>query len=226
MYCVYRHVFPNEKIYIGITMQKPENRWRQGKGYRNNQYMYRAIKKYKWENIKHEVLYENLTKEQAEQKEIQLISQFKSNNAKYGYNIEYGGCHNGKTSEKTRKLISLHHKKTNLGKHLSDETKEKIRRAHIGMKLSQKTKNKISELKKGNIPYNKGIKKTKDEKYKDIFYQKTRKEIICVELNKIFPSIRNASKMLNIPKSSISKVLKGEYEQTHNLRFRYTKGGE
>ena len=32
-YCVYKHIFPNNKVYIGVTCQKPEYRWRNGKGY-------------------------------------------------------------------------------------------------------------------------------------------------------------------------------------------------
>ena len=66
MFCVYKHTCPNGKVYIGITCQKPEQRWRHGKGYKRNALFFRAINKYEWENIKHEILYENLTKEQAE----------------------------------------------------------------------------------------------------------------------------------------------------------------
>lgn len=47
LYFVYKHTFPNGKIYIGITDQKPERRWRNGIGYRRQPYVYNAIKKYK-----------------------------------------------------------------------------------------------------------------------------------------------------------------------------------
>lgn len=32
-YTVYKHTFPNGKIYIGITKQAPSKRWRNGTGY-------------------------------------------------------------------------------------------------------------------------------------------------------------------------------------------------
>ena len=60
------HTFPNGKRYIGITKQELNARFDNGNGYKNNP-MKRAIKKYKWENVKHDLLFDNLTKEQAEQ---------------------------------------------------------------------------------------------------------------------------------------------------------------
>ena len=60
---VYKHKAPNEKIYIGITSQDPERRWQNGYGYATQQLFWRAIQKYGWENIQHEILEENLTKE-------------------------------------------------------------------------------------------------------------------------------------------------------------------
>ena len=97
---VYKHTCPNEKIYIGITKQQPIKRWGyNGYGYRKNTLFYRAIQKYGWSNIKHEILYENLSKEEAEQKEIELIEKYKSNQPKYGYNIANGGNTTGTVSE-------------------------------------------------------------------------------------------------------------------------------
>ena len=72
-YKVYKHTFPNGKVYIGITQQTLIRRWQNGKGYYKNSFISKAINKYGWENVKHEVLFENLTKEEAEQKEIEHI---------------------------------------------------------------------------------------------------------------------------------------------------------
>lgn len=33
-YRVYKHVFPNRKVYVGITSQPLNCRWRSGKGYK------------------------------------------------------------------------------------------------------------------------------------------------------------------------------------------------
>lgn len=90
-YIVYKHTFPNSKIYIGITSQKPSERWRNGCGYQHNNFIKSAIQKYGWDNIKHEILFTGLTKEQAEQKEIELIARYKSNQRDYGYNLSSGG---------------------------------------------------------------------------------------------------------------------------------------
>ena len=80
MYSVYMHTSPNGKVYIGITSLPVERRWQQGKNYKTSRHFFNAIKKYGWENIKHEVLFCGLTKEEAEQKEIELIAKHKSNN--------------------------------------------------------------------------------------------------------------------------------------------------
>ena len=65
MYTVYKHTCPNGKVYIGITKQKPERRWGiNGRGYKENEYFYRAIQKYGWQNIKHEIIAEGLTEEE------------------------------------------------------------------------------------------------------------------------------------------------------------------
>ena len=62
-YSVYKHTSPNGKVYIGITSRKPEQRWSNGYGYVKNKHFTHAINKYGWENIKHEILFSNLTKE-------------------------------------------------------------------------------------------------------------------------------------------------------------------
>ena len=33
-YTVYKHICPNNKVYIGITVKKPEVRWNKGLGYK------------------------------------------------------------------------------------------------------------------------------------------------------------------------------------------------
>jgi hypothetical protein len=112
-YCIYKHTFPNGKVYIGITSQKPEKRWVKGHGYSSQPGIRNAINKYGWENIKSEILFNNLSEECANKKEKELISFYRSKNRKHGYNLTEGGY--GRSGFK-----------------LSQEAKEKISKANLG----------------------------------------------------------------------------------------------
>ena len=92
LFSVYKHTnLINGKVYIGITSKIPKRRWQNGTGYRTQQLFWRAIKKYGWDNFHSEVLFSNLSKEDACNKEIELISLYKSNNNNFGYNVSNGG---------------------------------------------------------------------------------------------------------------------------------------
>lgn len=86
-YTVYMHLFPNNKKYIGITKQKLENRWKNGYGYRGQKLMFNAINKYGWENIKHIILKNNLSKQQAIEEESRYIQLYETYKYENGYNI-------------------------------------------------------------------------------------------------------------------------------------------
>lgn len=92
-YCVYVHTNKiNSKKYVGITCLKPEKRWNNGKGYTSAQpIFYNAIQKYGWDGFSHEVLYEGLTKAQAQELEIKLISEYRATESDFGYNNTIGG---------------------------------------------------------------------------------------------------------------------------------------
>lgn len=196
-YTVYMHKNKiNGKVYIGITKQKPEKRWNNGKGYKHNNYIKNAINKYGWENIEHKILYKNLTKKEAEEKEIKLIAYYKSNKKEYGYNIENGG-HINCVSEETKKKLSI----ANKGKFVSKETREKMSKNNakiwLGKKLNNETRQKMSESHKGKQSNNKGK------------ILNTRKKVICIETNTIYDSITIASNITKINRVHISEVCKG-----------------
>ncbi|MDY6296633.1 MAG: GIY-YIG nuclease family protein [Schwartzia succinivorans] len=87
-YCVYEHIFPNGKKYIGISCDS-EKRWRNGKGYETQPKIARAIKKYGWENVAHNIIIDGISKEQAETLERYLIAELKT--IDHGYNTSTGG---------------------------------------------------------------------------------------------------------------------------------------
>jgi len=137
MYTVYMHTAPSGKMYIGITCQTVKQRWRNGKGYKTNQPFYNAIQKYGWNNIKHEIIEENLTHDEACELERKLIAKYDTTNKQKGYNVCFGGedgwvgVHH--TEETKRKISEAKKGKTyRKGYHLSEETKKKISESHKG----------------------------------------------------------------------------------------------
>ena len=211
-YTVYMHLFPNNKKYIGITSKKPKRRWESGTGYITQKLMNRAIQKYKWENIEHKILYKNLTKEEAEQKEIELIKNYKTNNPKYGYNIENGGNSIGKHSKETRLKISI----ANKGKKNPKISKvNKGNKYCLGRIMSEETKNKISNANKGkhmspNTEFKKG--------YSNI---SRMRKVICLETGKVYNSMTNASKETNISLANIQSVCLGKSKTAKGYHWRY-----
>ena len=151
MFTVYKHTSPSNKVYIGITCQKPETRWRNGKGYGHSPHFLSAIEKYGWDNFKHEILFENLSHKEAERKEVELIKKYKSTDRRYGYNSDSGGNVLKQHSEETKRKISESHK----GMVYSDEFKKNARikmmgnKNSLGHKLSAERKREQSERMKG-----------------------------------------------------------------------------
>lgn len=90
-YSVYKHTSPSGKVYIGITKQEPNRRWQNGFGYKTQRLFWRAIEKYGWDNFTHDILENNLTHNEACEKEVIYINKYQSNNSKYGYNVTSGG---------------------------------------------------------------------------------------------------------------------------------------
>ena len=227
-YTVYMHICPNNKKYIGITKNEVNYRWRNGHNYKNNTHFTRAIEKYGWGNIKHIILFQNLSKNEAERKEIELIKKYKTTNQKYGYNILKGGnASNGLTKEMIEKIaskkrnvpLSEEHKKkiknSLIGREMSEEWKKKISSSLKGKKKSSITIEKIKLSKIGNIPWNKGKYNvyTKEQLKKismgnkkvwesDEYREKQCKKVLCIELNMIFNSVTEAKQYFNISSCS------------------------
>ena len=89
LYSVYCHTFPNGKKYIGIS-KDPKRRWSaNGLYYMKQTKIARAINKYGWQNVKHDILVDGLTEEQAKTLEVSLIAQMDT--IKKGYNVSVGG---------------------------------------------------------------------------------------------------------------------------------------
>lgn len=78
-YTVYTHINKiNGKQYIGITSTDVNMRWQNGRGYDTQEVFYNDIIKYGWDNFEHKILYKNLSKEEAREKEIELIKKYRT----------------------------------------------------------------------------------------------------------------------------------------------------
>lgn len=152
-WCVYCHTNKtNGKKYFGITSKNPPSlRWENGYGYRRQTRFWNAIQKYGWDNFEHEIITNNLTLEEANSREVELISKFKSDQREFGYNIEPGGGASNGLSIETREKIS----KSHIGMHAGE--KNYFYDIHMcgeenpfyGCKHSNESKKKMSESRKG-----------------------------------------------------------------------------
>lgn len=231
-YTVYKHTFPNNKVYIGITSRKCSDRWgRNGNGYKpkkeNTNRIYKAIQKYGWDNIKHEILFTNLSKKEACQKEIELIKQYKSNQREFGYNISTGGECSSKGmhhSLQTRKRIGEFSKlrkgknHPNYGKIMSDEQKLKISEALKGEKsywygkqLPIETRKKLSQ---SHIGLQRGAKNPHS------------KCVINIDTKKVFPTLTEAANSVGRSVGAITLCCKGFTRSCGGYHWEYVKEGD
>lgn len=245
-YIVYMHKNKiNNKVYIGITKQKCEDRWKHdGFGYKKQIKFWRAIEKYGWDSFEHLILFENLSAEEAGQKERQLIDIYDSYNN--GYNADLGGSvtnHSPETLEKMR--LSM------LGKKHSQETKDKISAA------KDKDKIKVICIEKNiiypsiaNASKNTGIDPSSiikcckgemlhagpytwryvDIKLYELYKEKTEKRIdkskkpvYCIEKQKKYDTVRLAAKETGADESGIIKVCKGKQKTAGGFHWQYIK---
>ena len=219
MYIVYQHKNKiNGKIYIGITSRKPEERWgSNGCNYKTSPHFYSAIQKYGWDNFEHNILFTNLTKEQACLKEQELIKEFNSMNREYGYNSTSGGeifTMNEETKQKISQ--SMMGNKNGLGHVCTEEKKQKISKAQKGRKFTEEHKQKLSDAAKNrHVPCSEEKKKTLSQNYPH------KKQVYCEELDMIYESVQECSRQLGIPATNISKLCNGRGKTLKGYHLRY-----
>jgi group I intron endonuclease len=164
----------NNKIYIGQTWGVLKKRLKDHKyDTKSCVKLSRAFKKYKKENFSIVLITVCGTQETADYWEKYFIEYY--NSIKNGYNIRGGGSR-GKHSEQSKRKISNSRKgakcphsietkqkisvalkgnknnannKGNLGKKLSEETKQKISETNKGMQLSEEQKEKLGKVFRG-----------------------------------------------------------------------------
>lgn len=201
----------NHKKYIGITCQKPTQRWRGGKGYKIGLFK-KAIDKYGWDNFNHIILFENLSKEEACKKEMELIEKYKLIDTNYGYNLCDGGnltlgYHH---TEESKEKMSLIRKGMYKGENNPMYGKSGMLAPMYGKHLTEEHKKKISEAKKGN-----------KKPYRDKLGKKIDQYDINGTFIKTWNSISSIEEELNIKGTHISRVCRGKRKTTGGYIFKY-----
>lgn len=149
----------NNKKYVGITSQDPQDRWLGGHGYSRKLKFGRAIEKYGWDGFEHRIIYENISEDEAKNIEGALIRELMTQDDRYGYNMTSGGdgLLGFKHTEESRRKMSASKSGSNhynYGKHLSEITRKKISKHHLGNRYafgsvrSKETRIKMSNSKK------------------------------------------------------------------------------
>lgn len=227
-YTLYKHTTPSNKVYIGITSMKVKKRWCGGRGYRHNPHFYKAILKYGWGNIKHEILLTGLTKEKAEWWEKRLIKKYNSTDQRYGYNLEGGGNLQKEISENTREKISLALKGKNLGRRNGMWSRTGELNPNFGRKLSKETKERLSKLHSGTGNPVWGRKHTPEEKNligKSLRERRDYCGIRCIETLQVYSTIHEASIATGVSTSTIGRDCCGEKHIGKRLHFERYYGG-
>lgn len=221
------HTTPNGKRYIGLTSMNIYHRWQNGKGYKKNRHFTYAIEKYGWDNIKHDILFNDLDRKSACRVEQLLIVLFRTTEQEYGYNETTGGdsayhhseeslkrmreAHKGHyVSAETRKKIGdanrhrvftpeiLHNMSVcQLGKHHTEETRKKMSESHKGKRNTEEHNHNISKAKMGHE-----VSQETREKLRKI----NSKPCKCIEKNIIYSSTWDAQYKTGINQSTICKV--------------------
>ena len=219
MYTVYKHQNKiNGKIYIGITMQEPEKRWgNNGINYKTSPHFYAAIQKYGWNNFDHEILFENLTHDEACSKEQELIKYYNSMNREFGYNSTSGGDVFIMNEETKQKISHSMIGNTNgLGHPCSDEKKRKISESQKGRIFTEEHKQKLSvAAQQRHVPCS-------EEKKKKLFQNyPNKRKVYCEELDTIYESVQECGRQLGIPATNITKLCNGRGKTLKGYHLRY-----
>lgn len=241
LWSVYRHTSPSNKVYIGIA-KDVKHRWRgDGSGYKGSNRIYYAIKKYGWDNFKHDIIATNLTREEACEMEIDLINKYHSTDPKYGYNLREGGQHGTLSPESIEKLktsLKGHPVSDKVRKLLAEinqipiiciETKEIFESAVAAADKMSLCRTSVSRAARGKqdtcggyhfawlSDYENGTVK----KFipKPAVYTKVR----CITTGEEFNSICEASRKTGLSRRGISYACNGVYKTCGKMQWEFIK---
>ena len=204
IYCIENKI--NNKKYIGqsihIHRRWSEHKYELNNNIHDNDYLQKSWNKYGPDNFEFSVI-EVCDIDKLDVRECYYISLYNTFDKNCGYNLISGGGVNRIISEETReKLRQANKRRKNFpdmsgennpmwGKHLSDETKEKIRQSRIGQKPSQETRLKLSQS------------RARDKNPRCI-------SVYCPELNESFWGAKEAELKYGVNRNKISACINGK----------------
>ena len=198
------------------------------------------------------ILAQNLSKDEAIRKEIEIIALYRSNDAKFGYNITPGGevCagednpwfgkkHTAESKEKmsrTKKGVPKSEEwrrkisNSNKGKIVSDQTKEKMRKSHAdvsGKNNPMYGKRLSKEHIEKMVAASKTEKAIEKMKKNKIWHEgkdnPNAKRVICIETQKIYDTVNDAAADNGCNPTKVSAVCHGKRNHTKNLHFEFIR---
>jgi len=194
---VYRHIRLDKNVpfYIGIGTDASFSRSRETT--RRNKLWSRIAEK---TEHKVQILFDNLTHEEAKQKEIEFIALYGRIDKKLGplANLTDGGdgTLGAIVSKEKRELFSRVHS----GKVTSPEVREKISNT---LKSKPRDEEKIAKLVEGSLKYSKS----------------QIKKVLCIDTGIVFESATAAALYFNITRTAIVRQINGIRKNKHNLKY-------
>ena len=208
-YVVYKHTDPEGKVYIGITKRLPRKRFDYGRGYKHNQRFNEAIERIGWENFRHDILAEGLTREEAGTLEAKYIAEYKSTDPDFGYNVKTGGTYGKGMTEEERIQLSESMRGANnptkryghpfLGKKHTEESKRKMSAAasaRVGRVVTAETRAKLRQAQK-------------------------KRAVVDLETGNVYEGIHEAAEATGSRATDICKVCRGRAKTTGGKRWAY-----
>ena len=209
-YIVYKHISPSGKVYVGITHQKANRRWRDGAGYRCCIKFKHAINKYGWNNLKHIIVAHGLTMDQAVKMERKLIKYYMD--LGISYNIALGGeC--GPITEEHRKHLSA----SKIGKPMHPNTRKALLKAITGRKASEETRRKIAKANTGKKRSVESRRKQSISCSKPVLQIDKKTGVIVAK----YPSAKDAAKAINFYAANITRCCRDNTKSCKGFKWQY-----
>lgn len=185
IYCIENRV--NSKKYIGqsndIYARWYNHKYCLNNNRHENNHLQNAWNKYGEDNFDFKIL-ELCGEDIIDEKEQYYISKFSTTIRENGYNLDSGGNQNKRHSEETKQKIS----KAHIGKFVSDETRKRISIGRTGVMKGKDHPFYGRKLPKEHVEL---LRKYAKSRNGDKCYQ--ARKVICINTQEIFTTIKEAS---------------------------------